>query len=369
MAKNPTTSRKRSGGGPSIREIARQAGVSASTVSRVLNGRDTRIPIAEQTRQEVLDACRTLRYQPNIHAQRLFAGRSNSVAVMIPPHGGVLPGAASYTDPNLATTLAGMLDAATDRGQHLVLVASDPRVLESGDHLNLFRNRSIDGMLIWGAIESDWAYLSQLREEGHPFVLVNGCVRDEQVPYVSVDNRRGGQALAEHLIALGHRRIAFLAGPETASMGVARREAFVEVCRVAGAELTVVPGEFEFESGRQRAADLLAGSRRPTAIAAVDDLVAMGVMEAAATCGLRVPEDLSVTGADDAFAYYKPRLTTFHTPMEELGRRAIGLLLDLLDDDQAWHGMLRSNTHIVQGRLVLGQTTGPPPKEGFDGGK
>lgn len=364
MSEKSAASPRRSRGGPSIREIARQAGVSASTVSRVLNGRHTRIPIAEQTRKVVLEACRALRYQPNIHAQRLFAGRSNSIAVMIPPHGGVLPGAASYTDPNLAKTLAGMLDAATERSQHLVLVASDPRVLENGDHLNLFRSRSIDGMVIWGAIESDWTYLAQLQEEGHPFVLVNGCVRNDQVPYVSVDNRRGAEALAEHLIGLGHRRIAFLAGPETASMGVARRDAFVEVCRAAGAELTVVPGEFAFESGRQRAADLLARSQRPTAIAAVDDLVALGVMEAAEAHGLRVPADLSVTGADDAFAYYKPQLTTFRTPMEDLGRKAITLLLDLLDDETAWTATLRSNSHIVRGELVLGQTTVPPAEDG-----
>jgi LacI family repressor for deo operon, udp, cdd, tsx, nupC, and nupG len=288
--------------GPSIREIAKHAGVSPSTVSRVINGRDTGIPIAEQTRQVVLQACEALRYQPNIHAQRLFAGRSNSIAVMIPPHGKVLPGAASYTDPNLVKTLAGIMDESTDRDQHLLLVTSSPRVIERDEHLKLFRSRSIDGMLIWGAVASDWNYLSQLQDEGRPILLVNGCVQNDDVPYVSVDNRRGGQ----------------------------------------------------------RAAVLLAKKDRPTAIAGVGDLVAIGAIEAADAMGLRVPQDLSVTGADDAFEYHKPRLTTFRTPMEELGRKAVGLLLSILDDPQAWPAVRNRNEHVVQGQLVLGRTTASP---------
>lgn len=355
------TTRKRGSDGASVREIAKLAGTSASTVSRVLNNRNTKIPIAEETRRAVLDASRRLKYQPNIHAKRLFARRSNSIAVMVPPRGGVLPGAASYADPNLARTLGGMLEVATDAEQHLIVMASDMRAIKRREHLNLFRNRSIDGMLIWGAVEEDWSYINELRDEGHPFVLVNSHVKNSSVPHVSVDNQAGASEIAEHLIKLGHRRIAFLAGPDTASIAVDRRDMFVKVCRDGGVDVTVATGEFSLESGCALAMTLLSGAQRPTAIAAVDDLMALGVLEAAEASGLRVPNDLSVTGADHASAYCRPQLTTFEAPMERLGRLSFKLLMRLLEEPQAWPRIAAAGEHITKGKMVLGQTTAAAP--------
>lgn len=359
--KQPGTVSGRSNGGVSIREIARVAGVSPSTVSRVINShRGLPVPIKESTRRKVLQSCRELRYQPNIHALRLFSGQSGSLAVCIPPAGQVLPNTDSYSDPNLAHTIDGMLDVATKLGLHLVLFSSDEKLIAAGAHLKLFRSRSVDGMLIWGARLDRHAFIDDLVREKHPIVLVNSHGVNEVIPHVIVDNHAGAQMLARHLLDLGHRRISFLAGPETTGVAKARREGFEEVCRQAGAQLSVVEGSFSFESGRDLAARLLTGAAPPTAIAAVDDLMALGVIEAARTRGVRVPEDLSVTGADGSYPYYNPRLTTFHAPMRELGCYAVQLLVKLLANPAAWKKAQARRSHIFAGELDAGETTANP---------
>jgi LacI family transcriptional regulator len=342
---------------PSIRKIAKQAGVSASTVSRVLNNRSTAVPIAEQTRQKVLQACETLRYQPNIHALRLFSGRSNCLAAMIPPLGLKFRGINTYSDTNLQLSISGMMRAASEAGLHLMLFPSDSRMLEKEEHLNLFRNRSIDGMLIWGATPRDMPYVTELEKEGWPVVLLNSHVSDEKTPHIRVDNYKGADTLAKHLIDLGHEKISYISGPDTSDASRARYLGFTQACTEAKVQLTIHQSSFEFENGQTIARQIFTSNDRPTAIAAVNDMVALGVLDTADELGIKVPDELSVTGADDIFPYYKPRLTTFATPMEKLGQTAVRLMIEILNNTDHWPDFHEQNKHIIPGQLIIGSTT------------
>ena len=114
---------------------------------------------------------------------------------------------------------------------------------------------------------------------------------------------------------------------------------------------------FEFDSGRSVAHKIFTSSECPTAIAAVNDMVALGVIDAADELGIKVPDEISVTGADDIFPHYKPRLTTFNTPMEDLGRKAVGLLIEIINDAGCWHKVRNANKHVISGQMIFGKTT------------
>ncbi|MFA9476687.1 LacI family DNA-binding transcriptional regulator [Phycisphaerales bacterium AB-hyl4] len=338
---------------PSIREIARRAGVSPSTVSRVVNKRVTTVPIAENTRKKVLEACRRLNYQPNIHATRLFAGRSNSIAFVVPQD------TVGFSDVNLGKTLSALSVSAAAAGQEILLLTVDDRFLRSRKHISLFRSRSIDGMLIWGATPQHEAFIGELAQQGNwPVVIVNGSSAGKGLPRLLVDNRAGGAMMAEHLCSLKHQRIAFLSGPATVMASTARLEGFKAACERFGVEPEVVEGDFTLESGRALAEQLLSRPKPPTAIAGVNDSVALGVMEAADALGIRVPEALSVTGGDDVFPYYRPALTTFHAPMEELGRDGVRLLLEWIEGNRSTREDSQDSYYPVT--FKRGATTAPP---------
>jgi DNA-binding LacI/PurR family transcriptional regulator len=257
--------------------------------------------------------------------------------------------------------LSGIVAAATDRGQDVLLLRADAAFTANGKHLSLFRGGAVDGMLIWGAVRGDAGYIRALRGEGWPVVPMNGFVGDEAAPHLLVDNRRGAFEVAQYVLGLGHRRVAILAGPASARAAVERRDGAVAACRAAGVECRVYPGEFSFESGHNRTQRLLRGKWRPTALLCTNDRTALGAIEAALETGLRVPTDLSVAGADDAFPYYRPRLTTFRAPMYEMGMLGVRLLLDCLEWPARWNELKTANGHIFGAELKPGATTVPPP--------
>lgn len=314
---------------PSIREIARIAGVAPSTVSRALNTDHNGASVDAKTRARVSAVCRRLNYFPNAHATRLFAGRSNAVALVVPAWGRVVPDGPSFSDPNLAKTLAGLTEAAAARHQELVLLSADEQFIESRKYLRVLRNRSVDGLLVWGAPRSeDETFVDEVAKDGWPVVLINSFTQASNVPTVQFDNRGGSMSLASRLVEAGHRRIGYITGPGGSNAVIERLAGFETVCREAGAELLVRPAPYRLEAAQEVAAALLDLDAPPTAIAATNDLMAIGAIEAAMARGLQVPRDLSVTGGDGTFPYHRPRLETFRAPMEEIGRRGLALLLE-----------------------------------------
>lgn len=325
-----------------MREIARLSGVAPSTVSRVLNKRSGAIPIATETRERVMEAANKLGYRPNVHAKRLFSQKSSVLGMVVPPFnrlsGGVVGssiGMPPHVDTLLAETMNGAIEVATARGYYLMVVLADDKFIQRKDYLNLFRSRSLDGMLIWG-ICMDEHYIEELDAEQESFVLLNTYHRNRSFNRVYVDNEGGSRKICQHLLDLGHTVIGYIAGSRESTIGLERYGGFVSELDDAGVyrQDLVAWGDYSFESGKQACAQLLAHEPNITAIACGNDSMALGAIETLFSQGIRVPEDISVTGADASFPYSYPRLTSFRPPMFEVGVKATEVLIDRLEGTQ-----------------------------------
>jgi LacI family transcriptional regulator len=330
-----------------IREIADRAGVSIATVSRVLNGRED---VAPETRELVSRVIQENRYTANRSARGLSAGRTGLVGVLVPM---VFP---AY----FAGMLAGAAEAFAERDLHIVLSPT------GGEHDRevsalMGLHGLTDGALIILPNESS-DELVRLLEGGYRFVVLDPLMPlDERIPSVSAAHTSGADQAMQHLLRLGHRRIAHIAGPP----GWVATEERVRGYHAALASSGILPDPAltvdalpEFDTGREAADRLLGLPDPPTAIFAFNDNIAIGALQAARARGIRVPEDLSVVGFDDVeyATIVTPALTTVRQPLAEMGRTAVSLLARVLGQQrlEALHVELAT-------RLVVRDSTAPPP--------
>ncbi|GAA3908461.1 LacI family DNA-binding transcriptional regulator [Microbacterium invictum] len=323
-----------------ITDVARTAGVSLSTVSRVMNDNPTVDPaLAERVRGVATD----LGYTANPLARSLVLGRTQTVAVVIP----------DLANPTFQAILRGLSRAADDDGYH-VLIADSAEQVEKEPTLATTTRRRTDGVILCAPRMSQDELTAMLPALA-PAVIVN---RPPQpgAPTVAADYRSAMTELVAHLYELGHRRVAFLSGVPGSASGAARKTAQAEA-RIAHADLEIVefPAGVDFDSGAQAAGPVLAAS--VTAVLAFNDLVAMGLLSAVTAQGVRVPEDLSIAGFDDIpFARFtSPPLTTAAVPAAELGRRAWAAMSALLSGDAAATSLVLTPEIVVRG------STGPAP--------
>jgi len=310
MAKSPRKA--------TIIDVARAAGVSLSTVSRVMNGNATVDPLmAERVRATAAE----LGYSANPLARSLVLGRTQTVAVVVP----------DLANPTFQAILRGISRAAAASGYH-VLIADSAEQVEEERVLAVETRRRTDGVILC-APRLEQNSLDALLRELSPVVVVNRGEQDA-APVVAADYGRALSELVEHLYALGHRRVAFLAGVARSASNAARLAALAEA-RTSHADLEIleVACGVDFDSGSAVADTVLATGA--TGILAFNDLVAMGLLSALGDRGVRVPEDVSVVGFDDIpFARYTtPPLTTAAVPAAELGERAWGAMLALLEGE------------------------------------
>lgn len=290
-----------------ITDVARTAGVSLSTVSRVMNGNATVDPdLAERVRATAAQ----LGYTANPLARSLVLGRTQTVAVVVP----------DLANPTFQAVLRGISRAAASSGYH-VLIADSAEQVEEEQVLAVETRRRTDGVILC-APRMEQNLLEALLPQLSPVVVVNRA-RQDAAPVVAADYRRALAELVEHLYGLGHRRLAFLAGIARSASNAARLTALAEA-RAAHRDLEIVEVAcgVDFDSGSAVADAVLATGA--TGILAFNDLVAMGLLSALADRGVRVPEEVSVVGFDDIpFARYTtPPLTTAAVPAAELGERA-----------------------------------------------
>jgi LacI family transcriptional regulator len=304
--------------GTTIARVAEEAGVGVGTVSRVLNGSPA---VSEDTRRRVLEAIATLDYQPSPAARALSTGRTSAIGVVAP----------FFTQPSVIERLRGVSHTLANEGYQLIL----HDVERPDQRRDLFRSLAargrIDGLLAISLAPTE-REARRLQRAGVPVVLVD---RDHPtLPCISIDDVEGGRMAAEHLLALGHRRIAFLGDEEANLFGfdssAHRREGFEAAMAAAGVSVPpewIVRRPHGRDAARVAAAELLAQSPRPTAVFATSDVQAIGVLEAAQAAGVPVPEQLSVIGFDNVEAAGYTGLTTVAQPLEEIGSLGAGLLL------------------------------------------
>ena len=301
-----------------IRDVARAAGVSVATVSRVLND-NARVRV--ETRARVKAAATRLDYTPNEAARSLITSRTHALGVLLPDLYGEF----------FSEVLRGIDLRARRDGLHLLVSSSHADGDDLVGALRAMRGR-IEGLIVM-APDVDTATLVRAAGPGFPLVLLDPGMRAVGCDSISIDNTGGAAAAVTHLIDLGHRRIATIAGPAQNSDARHRldgwRKALVER-GIAPDPAFVTNGDFTEPSGYTAVARLLALRPRPTAIFVANDYMAIGAMSALAQAGLRVPEDMAIVGFDDIAMsrYLNPPLTTVNVDLLDLGARAVQRLVD-----------------------------------------
>ncbi|HEY3522957.1 MAG TPA: LacI family DNA-binding transcriptional regulator [Candidatus Limnocylindrales bacterium] len=342
----------------SIADVARLAGVSTATASRVVSAADYAVSAA--TRERVLDAARALDYVPNALARGLQKSRVPVVGVIV--H--------DITDPYFADVVRGVEDAAGAAG-HLVITCSSDRDAErENSYVRLLRGMRAATVIFAGSGFDDRAaneelgrHLAAIRAYGG--AVVHLSTHAGGPPEVGVDNRAGVAAVVAELVRLGHRRIAFLAGPPSLLVGRERIEGFRRGLAEAGLEedeRLVVPTGFDRAAGADGVDRLLATGRPFTAIAAANDLLALGALERLAALGIDVPDDVSVVGFDDiaTAAVVAPSLSTVHLPLHEIGRRGFAFATRQLAGEEP-------APEVLPIELVMRASTGPAPARALVG--
>ncbi len=347
-------------------DVARLAGVSTATVSYVVNGlADGRVPISEETRLRVLEAIEELDYEPDARAQALRLGVTHTVGVILP----------DIHNPHFWQTADGVEQELRTAGYHMLLSSADLDPDHGKDIFKELSRRRIDGLILMSAVifqsEETQQILTQLLRRRFPIAKIG---EHEAIDCVVSNYETATREAMAHLLSLHHRRIGLIYGvrsprddPETveppvgSAGGLDRLLPYQECLQAAGLpvdpELIVTCGA-TIEDGYQAALQLLRLPARPTAILAVNDLLAIGALRAAGDIGLRVPADVSLVGYDDIplARYLTPRLTTSSKNMIEVGREVVKLLLARIQDPDRPHQRVEAYA-----RFIARESTGPAP--------
>jgi LacI family transcriptional regulator len=334
---------------PTLRDVAALAGVHPATASRALNP-GTRSLISPKTADRVLRAAEQLGYQPNAVARSLRTSRSSSIGVVVP----------DLTNPLFPPIVRGIEDALAPHGYVLLIVNTDNDPEHEDRLIASLRSRSIDGLILATA-RLGHPLLRVPATAGFPVVLANRRTEGAPFPSVTADEASGVHAAVSHLAALGHRRIAHIAGPQDTSTGLNRLRAFRSAMQEHGvpvdAALIRRTSAWLEDEGARALSDLLDAGRPFSAVFAGNDMLALGCYDVLAERGLRCPEDLSVVGFNDMPLVDKlrPGLTTVHIPHYDIGWEAGRMMLE-----QLTRGEQQAKAVLMPVSLSVRNSTGPP---------
>ncbi len=339
-----------------INDIARLAGVSKATVSRVLNDNPTVDPDLRERVQRIVEE---YGFVPNVTARGLAGGRTRLIGVLAPP----------LTWPAVPEIMRGVAEYIEDTSYEVVLYS----INFERDHADVLDRilalRMVSGLL--AILPGQLArHLIDRAHHGLPLVMIDDQEEPSAIPWVGIDNQSSAYIATRHLLDLGHRRIAHVLGPKSYYCVMERYQGFCQALQEAGLApdpALLLQGEFDVASGRRCAAHIFARDRQdwPTAVFAGNDQMAYGILEIAEQSGVRVPDDIAVVGFDDNLlsAYMRPPLTTMHQPFIEMGRKAGEILLTMIEPDhlittQQQKGGDQHPAPVDQADLAAGQ----PPR-------
>lgn len=327
-----------------IRDVAKHAGVSPATASRVLSGSSH--PVTPEVRERVLHAALELDYSPNAFARGLSKQETRLIGLVVP----------NISEPYFIEIGRGAEDYASRHGYMVVMCNTDRRAEKEQRYVEELRALRA-GILLVGRVSYEEEHWKELASHPAPVVVIGR----HQLPCsaVLVDNVQGALDAVCHLIHLGHRRIAYLGGPLESSSAADRLAGFRQAMERHGRSVDdrlVVHSDFTMEGGAAAFRELLEAEPGMEAVFAVNDHTAIGVMHEARLHGLAIPGDLSIVGFNDVpvAAYVEPPLTTVHLPLRQMGEMAAKLLLDQFNSPQWEHVSVQ-----VKGELVIRQSTAP----------
>lgn len=333
-----------------IKDVAKLAECSIKTVSRVVNNEPH---VTEQTREKVLDAIEALGYAPNISARRLVQRKSYMICILLHEAG-------FYQ----SVVLSKIMEMGYEHDYDILTQTYFPSHSKSRNKLmQLITEHRIDGLVTTPPCDMDDFLAGLLKKSDIPLVQITPFNRATDAAYVSGDDYQGAFLMAEHLVSLGHRRIAFLSGPRNQRTSLDRLfgyRAALEMHQIPQDEELILDSEFNFDGGYTAAKIIMGMKDRPTAIFAGSDEAALGALYALQEMQIDVPQEVSICGFDD-LAYSKhtwPGLTTVHHPVDEIVERATGLLLEILSGETPAKKQV-----VLPSQLVIRGSTGEPPSK------
>lgn len=332
-----------------ISDVARHAGVSKGAVSYALNNRPG---VAEATRQRILAVASELGWRPSHQARALSSRRAYALGFVLARQPKLLG-----ADPFFPAFIAGVETVLSVEGQSLVLQVVSDAASEEAGYRRLAEDGRVDGVFL-ADLRLDDRRIGLLQEIGLPAVTLNRPRNPSPFPAVCLDAAPGCIEAVQHLVDLGHQRIAHVGGPAEMSHSAGRREAWEQVLEAAGLDTSaVVESDFTAEGGAAATRELLARDPVPTAIVYANDLMAIAGMHVAADAGLRLPQDLSITGFDDVplAAHVHPPLTTVSVDAYGWGQEAARVLLANIETGSV------DEVRLPPARFVPRASVGPPP--------
>ncbi|ADV27129.1 transcriptional regulator, LacI family [Pseudoxanthomonas suwonensis 11-1] len=334
-----------------IRDVAREAGVSVATVSRALNGHAN---VAEPVRRLVHEVAQRLRYSPHGAARSLSSRSTQTIGVVLPDLHGEF----------FSELIRGIGAGARARRRHMLLSSYHGDREQQAAALRAMRGR-VDGLLVMSPFADQPGFLEE-NLPPLPTVLVNTQQAEVAWPAFEIDNHAGAVAMTNHLLSLGHRRIAFIAGPAHNYDARERLRGFREaIAAHPGAQGSEYEGEFDEASGHRAGRRILAGDARPDAVFAANDMMALGCLYAFAQAGVRVPQDIALAGFDDIplARFVHPSLTTMRVSIAQLGGRAVERLLDQIETGADANGPASASDadrQVMVPELVVRASCGGP---------
>lgn len=335
-----------------IRDIAQETGLSITTVSLILNGKGKKFP--PDTKDLVLAAAKKLNYRPNQLAVGLLKKHTQTLGLIIPDISNVF----------FSEFAKGVEDRGREEQYSIILCNSDDRFHQEQQSINILADRGVDGIIIILSSESfgskNEECLVALRATGKPVILADCFNEVVDFSTMEIDNRKGSALAVEHLVSLGHSRIACITGPQGLKSNKERMAGFTTTMRDHDIPLDdrlIFEGDFRYQSGYDGALKLLKDC--PTAIYCHNDMMAFGALRALRDSGIRVPKDVSLVGFDDVFfsRYMEVPLTTVKQPIYKMGRQTASLLLEEIDNHE------KAPQHVVFApRLVVRASTAAPAR-------
>ena len=338
---------------PTIKEVAQKAGVTSAVVSRVFNNDET-LNIKDETRENVLKAIKELKYKPNTVARSLRTGATNTIGVLI----------SDINNPFYTHIIRGIQTAAEEAGFCIILCDTRDNDETEKKYINMLKEQFVKGVILGSVFLVD-GIIKQLEDEGIKYVMVNRITTSSNAPFVRTDDVNGEKKAVNYLIGLGHKKIAHISGPFYADTAMKRIQGYSAALRENNipydARYLVEASLYEEQNGYIACQKLLDLPKEdmPTAITTANDLLAIGAMRAIHDRGMKIPDDISLVGYNNIWVskLLYPALTTIHSPLFEMGRKAFEVLYAMLNGEDNIE-----QRNIFDTELVIRESAGPCDK-------
>ncbi|UHA60071.1 LacI family transcriptional regulator [Metabacillus litoralis] len=323
-------------------DVAKLANVSPATVSRVLSNPDL---VSKETREKVMEVINKVNYKPHIVARQFRTKETKIILVVVP----------DITSAFFSKVLRGIEHVAVKNGYQVILGDTENDTDREQEYINLLLQKQADGMVLLTA-RQDKAKLEEIAEH-FPMVLACEYMDGSNVPTVSIDNISSARKATEHLIQQGHTKIAHITGPINVVLGRDRLRGFQQAMMSHDLEIDsayIQEGDFSFESGYNQMLKFLALETPPTAVFAFNDEMAMGAIKAVKDSNLLVPNDVAIVGFDNIkmASVIEPNLTTIDQPKYEIGKKAMELLLNLINGEE-----LQKKKFVMKDELIVRESS------------